>query len=402
MKKFFVFTGIALMTLAGCNKNGTTPDVPEGKSAQLVLTLKKAAAPETKATTAGTDAENKINTVDLFVFNSTGDLDAYDQYTYPNDHGEYGVPVGEGFNKPVLDCTTGAGKIVYAIVNGPWTKASLAAEVGNKAILEAKVLQLVENKSSTGTLNNFQMVGSTTKDFAPGANTANVTVRRSVARVRLGKITRNFSRSALTGELKITKLYMSNVVGRELVDGTAQCAAADVWFNKYLYDNTTPHEPYPGYISISSSDPDARPWLYDDREDVTIAQGASISDLGYVFYVMPNQCAVDAPDGGTGDWAPRRTKLVIECEYTPVGGTAKTYYYAIPICEQDTYPEITDASSYEGLKANTTYDITELVLTKLGSTNPDEPVVSAQVELTLEVAPWDIYPLETEDGKYVI
>ena len=401
MKKLFLFVGMALMALTGCNKNGTTPDIPIGKSAQLVLTLKKA-MPGTKAETeAGTEAENKINTIDLFVFNSTGDLDAYDQYAYPNDDGEYGDPVGQGYNKPTLDCTTGPGKIIYAIVNGPWAKSELAAGIGNVSALQAKVFELSQNmKSGTPvTLDNFQMIGNTTKDFAPGPNTASVTVSRTVARVRLAKITRNFASSALTGELKVTKVYMSNVVGSYGLDGTTKNAASNIWWNKYAYDNTTPHEPYPGYIAFDTA---MNPWLYNDVEDYTIAQGASDSEHAYVFYVMPNQVPYNAADGGTGEWAPRRTKLVVECLYTPEGGTAKTYYYTIPICEQDTYPDITDAESYAGLNANTSYDITDLVLTKLGSTNPDEPVVSATVELTLQVAPWDIYPLETETGKYVI
>lgn len=396
MKRIFLFLiGTVAAVLAGCNKTPGVGDVPAGKSAQLTITLTKSAV-STKATEAGTENEGKINTVDVFVFNSTGDLDAYDQFDFSS------TPYS-ATNKPNLDCTTGSGKIVYCLVNGEWTKSHLASTISTEANLKALVFSLDKNCTSGATpaLSNFEMVGSNTKDFTPGANTISVSVKRAVARVRLQKITRKFSSSALAdGQLKIKDIYISNAVGAYGLDGTVKSGADNTWYNKYAYDNTTPHTPYPGYININAA---MNLWLHNDIEDVTIAQNASATTaIASTFYVMPNQVAYDAADGGTGAWAPRRTKLVIEVEYTPVGGTAKTYYYTIPICEQDTYPEITDNTTYKGLNANVTYDITELELTRLGSTNPDEPVVAADVEVTLKVLPWDIYPLETETGKYVI
>ena len=395
MKKILFVIGAASMVLAACNKTPGAENVPVGKSAQLTITLTKS-APSTKAETeAGTDDESKINKIDIFVFNSTGDLDAYDQF---NSY----VPT----DKPKVDCTTGPGKVVYCIVNGEWLKSDLASTISTEADLKARVFSLNKNCSFSGETpsarDNFEMVGYNTKDFVPGANDISVSVKRAVARVRLQKITRKFSSSALAdGELKVKDIYMSNVVGSYGLDGTVKSGADNLWYNKYAYDNTTPHVPYPGYINIDAG---MNLWLHNTpATPVTIAQNASATDaIASVFYVMPNQAAYDSVDGGTAAWAPRRTKLVIEVEYTPVGGTAKTYYYTIPVCEQDTYPEITTAASYKGLNANVTYNITELELTRLGSTNPDEPVVAADVTVTIEVLPWDIYNLETTSGKYVI
>lgn len=392
MRSKVIYFALAALAIAACQKNPSVPDVPVGKAAQITVTLTKS-APSTKATEAGTENEGKINKVDIFVFNSTGDLDAYDQFS------SY-----DSADKPTVDCTTGPGKIVYCLINGEWSKSVLASTIGNVDALKALVFSLDKNCSFTGetptTLDNFEMVGYASKDFTPGANTISVNVSRAVARVRLQKITRNFSSSALDGILEVKDIYISNAVGSYGLDGTVKSGAANTWYNKYVYDNVTPHLPYPGYVSFDTG---MNLWLHNTPASaVSIAQGASVdSPIASVFYVMPNQVAYDAADGGD-TWAPRRTKLVVEVDYTPTGGSARTYYYSIPICEQDTYPEITEASSYKGLNANVTYDITELVLTRLGSINPDEPVVAADVTVTIDVLPWDIYPLETESGKYII
>ena len=392
MKKIVLFFTVTAVVFASCQKNPSGAGIPEDKTAQLTVTLTKT-MPSTKATDGGTENESKINKVDIFVFNSTGDLDAYEQFS------SY-----DSANKPTVDCTTGPGKIVYCVVNGEWSESVLASSIGNVDALKALVFSLNKNCTFSGetpsALDNFEMIGYNSKDFVPGANTISVNVGRVVARVRLQKITRNFSSSALNGTLSIKDIYISNAVGSYGLDGTLKDGADNIWYNKYVYDNVTPHEPYPGYVNFDAS---MNLWLRKTPTSaVSIAQGASVdSQIASIFYVMPNHVAYDATDGGV-TWAPRRTKLIVEVGYTPTGGTERTYYYSIPICEQDTYPEITDVASYNGLNANVTYDITELVLTRLGSTNPDEPVIAADVEVEINILPWDIYPLETESGKYVI
>jgi hypothetical protein len=128
---------------------------------------------------------------------------------------------------------------------------------------------------------------------------------------------------------------------------------------------------------------------------------------------MPNNVPFAAATGGDGEWSPRHTKLVIETEYQ-----GKTYYYAIPIVEivapdgaaWSAYPILppddanyaAQAAAYKGLRANRSFEIEELVLTRLGSTNPDEPVMAADVTLTVSVNDWELVTMETEGGKYVI
>ena len=142
----------------------------------------------------------------------------------------------------------------------------------------------------------------------------------------------------------------------------------------------------------------------------TYADGTAVGAEGshsVVFYVMPNQVpwgvgtpAVFGPMAGTGDWSPRHTKMVLEVEYA-----GATYYYPIPIAKNGVYPmgdASDDGTGYEGIVSNLSYEIDELVLTRLGSRNPDESVLPADVKFNIRVNAWTQQLIETEDGKYVI
>ena len=383
MKKlFFLALGAAVLALTGCNKPAASSSIPSGKSAQLSIGIAGGSGALTKAAPVS-DNEVRINTIDAFVFHSTGDLDAYGHYTGYSDSA-----------KPILDCTTGSDKHIYVLINSGWTESDLAGSIATEADLKGRVFQLSQN-SRGGTLDNFQMIstevtkgGSSTIDLTPGANTVQVKVSRVVSRVWLRKISRNFTSGALSGALTVKGIYMSNATGSYGLDGSVKDAATDTWYNKY--DGTADPK-------AIVKDTGMAPWLDSGISPVTIAQGGSSTAVESTFYVMPNQTPYDAPVGGSTAWSPRNTKLVVETEY---GG--RTYYYAIPIAEQDQYPEINDPASFKGLRPNYSYKIDNLELTRLGSTNPDEPVLVSDVTLTISVEPWEEVILATENGKYVI
>ena len=123
---------------------------------------------------------------------------------------------------------------------------------------------------------------------------------------------------------------------------------------------------------------------------------------GYDNDSNPATPAIFGPVGGD-TWSPRHTKLVIETEYA-----GKTYYYAIPIAGNGsglTYKKLgsaeDDGTAYAGIKANYSYQIEELVLTRLGSTNPDEPTVESNVNFNITVQNWNVVLLGAE-GVYEI
>ena len=440
MKKLFIFLTVALVGLTACNKTPETgPNVVSGKSARVSINLKGANLGETKANGLPVAADEVlVNTVDAFVFNSTGDLDAYGHYTasdFTTHAGTGNTTLNDGKE---LECTTGAGKIVYIVINGNDTNLATGeipyANIKNEAELKARIFKLEDNFKNEGdptpvaVKKNFQMIGNTAgQSFQAGDNDVDVTVYRAAARIVIKKITKNFSSAGLQGELKIKNIYMENVVGQygygHIVDGDykfddtsiAAAVPAAKWYNKYVPAVADPVTP--ATVDIQ---PAYNLWLNSGfTADVAIAEDASkTSEIASTFYVMPNDVpwgdVVFGPLGGT-PWSPRHTKLVVETTY---GDNPAVYYYSIPIAENGgVYPlgrgekgtsgeaghiAADDGSNYAGIKANYSYEIDELVLTRLGSTNPDEPTVEAYVNFNITVQPWTVRVLATEDGKYVI
>ncbi len=423
MKKLsFIFLSvIAGLSIASCNKHNEV-DTLAGRSAKVSITLEGAKLGETKALPVEAN-EVLVNTVDAFVFNSTLDLDAYGHYTSSDftTDGTGKTTLNEGKE---LSCTAGAGKIVYVVING--TDANRAAseieyaKIATEAQLKARIFKLEDNlKAGTpATLDNFQMIGKTAdQSFKAGENTVDVQVIRAVARVVIKKITKSFSNAGLAaGTLAVKNIYMSNVVGRygygNIIDNDykfddssiAKAYAADYWYNKYKVDGTTKS------IDIQSA---YNMWLNRglaanvEFGDNTSASVSKTDEIASTFYVMPNDVAwgttAFGPVGGDS-WSARHTKLVIETEYA-----GKTYYYAIPIAENviaNKFVPLGDASDtgagYNGIKANYSYEIDELELTRLGSTNPDEPTVLSTVNFNITVKPWTVMKLSTSGDKYVI
>ena len=427
MKKSIFFLSLAL-ALVACNKNTDTDGVRSGRTARVTISLQGVNLGQTKALPATTD-EVMVNTVDAFVFNSTGDLDAYGHYAsdkFTTTAGTTTLNDGEE-----LECTTGAGKKVYIIINGNDTNLETGeivfASIATEAQLKARIFKLEDNMKAVGTpavnrLQNFQMIGRTVNQtFSAGDNNVDVQVFRTVARVVIKKITKNFTSAGLAGDLVVKNIYMSNVVGQyafgNVIDGEYNWNASSIaaalpaakWHNKYVPAVAEPATP--ASIGIESS---YDLWLNRGlAADVNIAEDASVtSDVESYFYVMPNDVPWgydDDADAGTADvfgpcggtpWSARHTKLVIETQYA-----GKTYYYSIPIAENGVYPmgdDSDDGTGYAGIRANYSYEIEELELTRLGSTNPDEPTVAASVNFNITVKSWDVTALETESGKYVI
>ena len=460
MRKLFItlaaLTGVALV---GCNKD-IVPNVGKEpiRAAEVTFSISTKGTKADPVTTAKTADENMVNTVDLFVFNADRQLDAYGRSTAAADPnapaaGEFKVVGGVATNEVVnvfsnrLSCTTGDGKKVYALLNSEFTKEYLDANITNESALQALVYTLAANKinrSATETpdwqLNNFEMIGFSGADFHAGNNDVSISVNALVARVEIKKITKNFTSMAQQDPLTIKGIYMTNVVASTgFADAESALtprylnSIANPWFNVYGYNAEaaqTDAWPYAGRIQhIDTLDPWTAFDGFDEAEDIHLrrvfgagagyalaesntlnADGTAVGAEGshsVVFYVMPNQVpwgvgtpAVFGPMAGTGDWSPRHTKMVLEVEYA-----GATYYYPIPIAKNGVYPmgdASDDGTGYEGIVSNLSYEIDELVLTRLGSRNPDESVLPADVKFNIRVNAWTQQLIETEDGKYVI
>jgi hypothetical protein len=78
---------------------------------------------------------------------------------------------------------------------------------------------------------------------------------------------------------------------------------------------------------------------------------------------------------GGDAWSKRATRLVIEAE---LGGD-KMYY---PI-------------NLQPFQSNKSYEISEVIITKVGSAGPDDPVTSDDIEVSINVKEWDVVPVNS-------
>ena len=466
-KTLFILAALAGVALVGCNKDIVPNSGKEAiRAAEVTFSISTKGTKADPVTTAKSDNENMVNTVDLFVFNADRKLDAYGRWTAavnPDEPaaGEFKVVAGVATNEVDnlfsnrLSCTTGAGKRLYAVLNSEYTNEYLAANITDEASLQALVYTLAANKINRSTtevadwqLNNFEMIGYNGADFHAGKNDVSISVDALVARVEIKKITKDFTSAAQQGALTIKGIYMTNVVastGFANAEGAITPrylnSIADPWFNVYGYDSTDPYVvaggwPYAGRIQhITAYDPWKAVDGFDEAEDIHLRRVFGEGGAGYtleegtlnadgtavgaegnhsvVFYVMPNQVPwgydddsspstpdIFGPMAGTGAWSPRHTKMVLEVKYNN-----STYYYPIPIAKNGVYPmgdASDDGTGYEGIVSNFSYEIDELVLTRLGSRNPDESVLPADVKFNISVNAWTQQLIQTETGKYVI
>ena len=358
MKSYlFLAAFAAAAAFTGCNKHFETiiPDEP-AEAVKAGLTLSIAGRPQSKATENGTDAENAIGSVDIFVFFKGGDydgrLDAYGHF----DSAPY-----------TLTATTGD-RTIYAVVNSEYSESELGA-ISTKDGLLAKIASLNSQQTADSKPGSFTMIGSvirseaTANPLVPGNNSVSVAVDRLVSRVRLLKITRAFESPALASQpFSIEEVYLSNAVTKDSY-GPGYVPVADDFTNKLG-------------VSVASS----AIWLHRSLSS-SLANGASITmtDASYSMYTMPN--AIDT-DSEETPFTVRNTKLVVKASLD-----GKTLYYVIPLGQ---------------LKWNTTYDIGERVIPRPGSSDPDKKTEVASCTFTVDVNPWTVVPLETETGKYVI
>lgn len=434
MKKIFYSFAILSLVMTGCQKNFQKEETPgndpvlSGEPTTVTFSLRSSATKADPATEDGTLNENKVNRVDAFVFNADGTLDGYVKVDNPGNINQAAE----------VKATTGKGKRFIVLVNaaGKDSQGNIDAKFTDDLMESVDHINDLNNVERTFYLRNntrdgFQMYGNATKDLISGVNTVTVPINRAVSRIKIDKITRQFDVPSLQQQtFKITKIYVSNVVGtvRNVADAddgsndgkyfqTIMAGADNDWFNKYAVESDHTNHPYDGYIALTA-DVNVKNLteinIANDKQ--TIAQGETLTidtpveghTDGFRLYVMPNNVMPAYPETLPTDpaktwldyeqalqspnpWAPSLTKLVIETELA-----GKTYYYAIPIVHRTTYPEGKISS---GIGYNETFNFKNIVLTRAGSEDPDTPVSTADVTFDLDIKPWTVQAMATEgDG----
>lgn len=267
-KKMF-FAVFAAVAVIGCNeKDVEMQDMQSGEKIQLTVNLPQAA---TKVT--GTPADDKVNDVQIFVFDKNGLYETSSHATA---------------STLSLACTTGEKKIV-ALVNAP-----IESSITNIAELRARTSDL-----SDCSADHIVMSGELT-EVLTSSTTVTMQVERLAARVAVSQITTDFELEAHQNlSFEIRSIYLINVAGERayLSDNTPA-----TWYNKGQYVAATSLE-----------------FLRDVVGAGRISNGESY-DTEHYFYCYPNATAT-------------KTRLVVEAE---VGGYTYYYPITLNAVEANT------------------------------------------------------------------
>lgn len=230
-------------------------------------------------------------------------------------------------------CTTGE-KDIYVLANAPDI-----SEVASADDLKGRISDLMDN--STG---RFVMAGSLENFDIGTSGEIDIPVSRLVARIGIAKIVNDFRiEQYRNADFRIESIYLVNVSGDRRY---LSSVSSGKWYN---------------WRGTADED---NPMLHSGRIDAALKAGLPYTDA-HCFYCYPNASKVDS---SADDASERYTRLVVE---TVLDG--RTYYYPVSV------PDI---------RSNCRYEITELVITRLGSSSPDEPVSSYDASFKITVDDW--------------
>lgn len=285
IKTLMILASIASAVM-GCNKTSELDMVPAGGNGQKIAVTVGVGA-STKATGVTSNAatsESKVNTLQVFVFQSSGARDGYGS--------------SAGSKSATVECTAGT-RDVYALVNCP----DFSSVVSKSELLE-KVSLLSNNN-----LSSFEMIGCLEDQTLSASGSLSLEVKRLAGRVVINKITRAFTGAYADVDFAIDAIYAINVAGDACYDLSA--SDSPVFFNEEKFVSSS--------VDALTADVLSSP--------ATVANNGSYETAHY-FYGYPN------------DNSTKQMRLVIEATMDGV----KTYY---PIDIKDSEGKFNANQSYE-------------------------------------------------------
>lgn len=328
MKRKLYLAAIAAVTFAACTEPVTSE--PENLQGLVKLDLSLSNG-ETKS--VGTDDENKISSLQIFVFDDSGDIEAYKLEKYTNQ-----TIISSA--KTFVDCTPGSKKIV-AVANAPEMP-----DVRSYEELGGKTSYLSDNGTK-----KLHMIGETDLEVV-AATEVTIPVSRIAAKVTIASIKNDMALDYYKNmSFSITNIFMLNVAGST---GYLEDKEPESWYNMMVRQDN-------GNLRFLPDRNSSTPITVNYSETVTFTQ-----DQEHAYYVYPNSTETDSSDQET--WCPRYTRMVLEAR---LGG--ELYYYPVSI------PDI---------ERNTAYEV-HLTVTRPGSSSPDVPVDVVAVSITVNVVDWN-------------
>ena len=331
---------LAALLFTSCEKEVTTVKLPERAVLKISFSPINSSS-VTKAT--GSNHGNStndafVNTLQIFVFSSDGSLDAYKVET--------GSPVSlkSGTTAINFDITVAKGiKDIYAIANSH--DVAGFASIKTKTDLISKTSNIKKED-----VKNFFMIGYIENENVTGDKTVTLQLNRHISRIELKSVQTAFT-GGYSGEIITNvKAYLINVNSSSTITGTGGMMLNQ---GHHIASDTTGFE-MPAMLGSS-------------LPNIT----STYSNSSNFFYCYENNSQT------------AKTMLVVE-------GTlnAKTYYYPIIICDNilsETY----------SLSKNTSYEITNMIITRPGSDSPDKEVEKGTISVSMTVTDWTTKTIAT-------
>lgn len=340
MKKIFIcFAAIAALA-ASCQKENSIECQTEGVvNIQIDPGVTGTRADPTPDLTAH-DYETVIRSVDVLIFNSKGQLDAYHHAGTSLSGIKLRVPVGK--------------KDIWTVINGPDLSGITTLEG-----LKAFTTRLDDNIIS-GDGKGFIMVGHSSWDVYASTekNTCTIEVSRFTTRVALKRVDLRLPESYDNAEIIIKNVMLINVVAMYNYDLSI---TPSVWYNKRGVNDSKE-------ILDGSEGREAEcPVMTYRAVGETLKNGSSLSiDTPWYFYGYPNP-SMSNTSNGDGSFRAGLTRLVVAVE---INGTM--FYYPI---------------TFSNFMRNCAYEV-GLTIEGLGSNNPDVVPEKASLQAVVSVKPW--------------
>lgn len=321
-----------------------------GEKANVTLNLKGEESAGTRATGATGD-DTQINNYIAFFFNEQGQLVT-----------KHEVDKSTGTGPDQLTTTTAATE-VYIVANvGKLTDSGFESVLNKKQIAEI-VKSLNKDGASTQTSTNVWMEGTGDVKFTENTGAATVTLKFLAAKVTVTVVDRredNTENGAIY--IKNDKIVLLNA------GGDAKFFAADKTTQTNFFSGAVN---YPGSSAATEAS----------------FLSKSYAESGVHFYAFGNASSTQP------------TILAIQATRTEQGGGTSTVYYPIAFSALDAGKLDSDASTFA---PGNSYAITLTLKGNVaagggnGTVNPEQPLVSGTVEVTIKKAEWVANPISKD------
>lgn len=322
---------------------------PQIESSQLTITLDNM---DTKAQTAPTGSEKTINDLQVFVFDSDGNMDINYSFTTQEIAAK----------KASFSVKTGT-KTVYVVAN---LSASYLAAAQNTCTLDALKAVAVDMAANIQNSSCVPIMVGSKANVALSTSGAEVAVQldRLISRITLNSVTNSLP--SPYGAIVLKRAFLCNVPGNQNLAGNA---TAQTWLNM---EATINHNSANDVIT-SAANADVPLLTYKDFGN-NINPGSNVSfgtaaAATKIFYSYPNSLTNDNR-GFHSTFVPTATALMVVAEVRGV-----EYYYPI--------------SLKNGLVANTEYSVS-LTISGLGnkSNDPFAKIEKGSLSAVLELKDW--------------